>query len=392
MSPSWHLKQIINISHSQHTSPNHPHTEHFHDLHYLLKLLLLLAYKRAMSRHVLGMGLLAVTVTAQANLASSGFEYVGCVEADPQLFGLNIDFFQPFTPQECQAACAGKASYAALGGGCRCDVPSQAPEVTFKILDEAACSVLCIPDNPDAGRCGGSGEGDQVGFQLFSLYKKAGEDSGAEGPGEVMDDCHEGDAAALNKAAEAPVIVETIYSCPPEKEDCPLRAANKLPVPVSCPPEGCQPSPVPTPIPAPSATPVPEPPCPPEGCAPVFNKVPVPCPAEGCRPCPPEGCPPCADGQCLPACPEGCVAPPPPEVAPTPTPSPVCPGGCNGPTTLMPASVVPTTAPIDAPPSPPEPKPEVSDLPVSVSEARQGRATTIEMLTIMGAAIVLLAF
>ncbi|KAL2204580.1 hypothetical protein CC79DRAFT_1360406 [Sarocladium strictum] len=243
-----------------------------------------------MSRHVLGMGLLAITVSAQANFATSGFEYVGCVEAEPSLFGLNIDFFKPFTPQECQDACAGKATYAALGGGCKCDVPHQGTDVTFKVLNEEACTVLCIPGSPDAGRCGGSGEGDQPGTQLFNLYKKAGEDSAAGGAAmeEGEGDCNEGDAAVHNQVAELPlpsIVVETIYSCPPEKEDCPLRAAaTKLAVPV-CPPEGCQPSSVPEPAPTVAA-------CPPEGCQPAPVPSPAPAPPATTpvpEPCPPEG-------------------------------------------------------------------------------------------------------
>ncbi|KAK0385491.1 hypothetical protein NLU13_6671 [Sarocladium strictum] len=185
-----------------------------------------------MSRHVLGMGLLAVTVAAQATLASSGFQYVGCVEADPKLFGLNIDFSTPFTPQQCQAACAGKATYTAIGGGCHCDVPSQQPDVTFKILDEAACAVLCIPGSPDAGRCGGSGEGETAGHKLYSLYKKATEARHAAAAAHKDEDCDKEEdaavAAAANMIGTVSVVIQTVYSCPPQKEDCPLPPSPSL--------------------------------------------------------------------------------------------------------------------------------------------------------------------
>lgn len=328
-----------------------------------------------MSRHVLGMGLLAVTATAQANFASSGFEYIGCVEADPQVFGLNLDFIQAFTPQECQDACAGKATFAAVGGGCRCDVAGDELEITFQMIDESACATPCIPEDPEAGNCGGPSDDEST--QIFNLYRKS------SSKGECDDEMDAKAAKPQVKVAEVPVVItHTVTSCPPEKLDCPLHAATK----VACPPGGCQPAPAPAP--APPATPEPAP------APPAFNKVAA-CPPEGCRQCPPEGCLPCTEDGCLPACPEGCVAPPAPESAPTPTPivrAPVCPGDeCVAPSTLTPAPYISGSAPI-SPPAP-EPQPEENpNEPPAASGSRQKPVANLEMLTIMGAAILLLAF
>ncbi|KAH8175160.1 hypothetical protein LIA77_03578 [Sarocladium implicatum] len=310
-----------------------------------------------MSRFVLSMGLLAATVTAQANFASPDFEYIGCVQAAPAAFGLKLDLSKAFTPQECQDACAGKATFAAVGGSCRCDVPGDENDIKFQMIDDSECANPCDPASPDAGNCGGSSNDEAL--QVFNLYRKH------------CSECEEKEAAAAKpvaKVAEAPlVITHTVFSCPPEKLDCPLHAATAAPAPPS------------TPAPAPAFN----------------NKIPAACPPEGCRSCPPEGCAPCTEDGCLPACPEGCVAPPAPAPAPTPTPIvrlPVCNGvDCSAPSTLTPAPYAPSGGPIVAPPAP-EPQPEENPSePPATSGGREKPVANLEMLTIMGAAILLLA-
>ena len=317
-------------------------------------------------------GLMAAAVAAQAEFSAQNFEYVGCVEADSEAFGLNIDFFQAFSAEECQNACGGKANYAALGGGCHCDVPDADGDVSFTLVDEAACSVACIPENPAAGQCGGTPADVDSGLQIFNLYKKI-----AGGEGEPMDDCSEDHAPIENKIA--PLVVETIFSCPPEKGDCHHNAPppqTKIVLP--CPPEGCH-EPEPTPEPTP---------CPPGGCPPVYNKLPVACPPE-CAPCPLEGCPPCDGPDCLPPCPEGCVAPP-PAPAPTPIPAP--------PTTLTPAPCPPggctasSISPIAPPPEPPVPAPEPKVTEGVVSQGMQQRAAGVGFFTMAIAVVVVAVF
>lgn len=57
----------------------------------------------------------SLAAVAHAQTPAEGFEYVGCVEADASAFGVAVDFFAPFSAEQCQGACT-SFGYAALGG------------------------------------------------------------------------------------------------------------------------------------------------------------------------------------------------------------------------------------------------------------------------------------
>ncbi|KAJ4328921.1 hypothetical protein N0V84_000710 [Fusarium piperis] len=241
---------------------------------------------------------------------TSNFEYVGCVTASLSSFPKHMPFDSTFTAEACLEACIGQAHLVAIGGGCYCDDADDATPVSFELVDEARCDVVCVPEDDASGKCGGDG--------VFSLWQL---------PGTEKADCK-------NKA-EVKVVVE----CPPEVVDCPGRAAAAAPeetippvIPTAaCPPEGCG-EPIP-PTPVAQAQQAAANPCPPEGCG---EPVPPPTPAAqkqaAANVCPPEGCPPATPvpapipapvpapaatpapapaNNSTPGCPpEGCVVPP----------------------------------------------------------------------------------
>ncbi|KAM0427925.1 hypothetical protein ACHAPT_007385 [Fusarium lateritium] len=260
---------------------------------------------------------------------TSNFEYVGCVSASLSSFPKRMPFdHSAFTAKECLEACIGQAHLVAIGGGCYCDDPNDTTPVSFELVDEARCSVVCVPGDDSSGRCGGE-DG------VFSLWQL---------PGTEKADCK-------NKA-EVKVVVE----CPPEVVDCPGRATAAS-VPEETIPEDAVPKETVPPI-------IPTAACPPEGCGEPITPTPVaqnqqaaanPCPPEGCgepvpptpaaqrqqaavNPCPPEGCPPATP---VPAP----ITAPAPAATPAPannsTPNTCPPGGCVPPASENTAAVLP---------------------------------------------------
>ncbi|KAK5993064.1 hypothetical protein PT974_06492 [Cladobotryum mycophilum] len=176
-----------------------------------------------MSRYAILTGLMVLGVTAQAGPAAAGFKYVGCIEADPTSFGVGINFFAPFSADQCQKACGSKAMYAALGAGCHCDEPLSRVPVAFDIVDEAKCSTLCIEGDDSAGHCGGPSS--NSGRQFYNLYQRD--------PNAIdTEECTKRKTTTAQVIIDtkvapgpAPTIV-TVTSCPPDAVDCPLSTAQ----------------------------------------------------------------------------------------------------------------------------------------------------------------------
>ncbi|RFU77990.1 carbohydrate-binding wsc [Trichoderma arundinaceum] len=143
-----------------------------------------------MSRLAFLASLMAASVAAQAEFAAPGFKYIGCVEAEPRVFGYNADIHAPFSAQQCQTACHGKGRYVALDGGCHChDHASNADtKLYYKKIDDSVCSLPCIGGNSTTGRCGGP-QCPETGKKRYSLYQK---DEDHHGDGDY-DNCGEED-------------------------------------------------------------------------------------------------------------------------------------------------------------------------------------------------------
>ncbi|KAK7409098.1 hypothetical protein QQX98_008706 [Neonectria punicea] len=176
-----------------------------------------------MPRSILITGLLAARTMAQANFATAGYKYVGCVELDLAEFPFSPAFINNFRPQLCEEACARtfKSDHVAIGGGCHCDDPTSDVAVTYTVVDEARCDTQCISNDTMSGSCGGGGFGGNPA--VFNLYQKADD---AEGPDDE-EDCP--DDEEEEESAEEPT------GCPPGVIDCPFR--NK---PTKCSGEGCE--------------------------------------------------------------------------------------------------------------------------------------------------------
>lgn len=247
--------------------------------------------------------LMAASVAAQAEFAAPGFKYIGCIEAEPPVFTYSIDLPAPFSAQQCQHACHAKGKYAALDGSCHCHDKT---EPSYKIIDEAVCSLPCVAGNRTAGVCGGP-QCSVTGKKRYSLYQKEhehhGHDDGDDG---------KGGWAKTKDGAVKITTTKTITSCPPDITHCPLTAHTKA----VCPPEGCHITTVHI-----------EPPPPITKHHAVSSAEPIPpCPEKCGPPCPPQGCAFCPPGGCLPPCPPGCPFSPPPQSPPSPPPPPACPG------------------------------------------------------------------
>ncbi|KFA70090.1 hypothetical protein S40285_03304 [Stachybotrys chlorohalonatus IBT 40285] len=100
-------------------------------------------------------------IAAQLSLADQ-YIYLGCATITASSFPQSVNFFVPFTSQQCRSSCEG---YAAVGSSCACNEPGS-PEPLYELVDEALCSRPCIEDQPEGGVCGGdNGE--------VSLYQRA---------------------------------------------------------------------------------------------------------------------------------------------------------------------------------------------------------------------------
>lgn len=159
--------------------------------------------------------------------------YAGCAEVDTITFPLVVDFFAPFTAEQCLAACPA-ASHVAVGSGCICSEPELA-EPKFTLVDEAKCDRVCIEDDENSGICGGDG--------VFSVYElKTGGDPGDGGDGDYDEDCTT-DVTPTGTATAEPTDIPTgtktasdivtVTSCPEEVEDCPYRPTG-TPPPTPC--------------------------------------------------------------------------------------------------------------------------------------------------------------
>ncbi|UKZ75669.1 hypothetical protein TrVFT333_003359 [Trichoderma virens FT-333] len=230
-----------------------------------------------MSRLALLLSLMAATAAAQAEYASHGFKYIGCVEAEPPVFSFNVDLPAPFSAQQCQVACHSKGKYAALDGSCHCEDPLSKSEPQYKVLNDSVCALPCDGGNKSWGWCGGP-QCPVTGKKRYSLYKKD-EDH------DHNDDCEKDDKSkgigigfhTKDIPVRTSTTIKTITSCPPEVTNCPL----------SCPPGGCHIDPSP-PVTKHHAVPPSEPsirPPPPE-CHGEYCKTKIPttsaCPSGGC--------------------------------------------------------------------------------------------------------------
>lgn len=246
-----------------------------------------------MSRAVLLAGLLAALSAAGPDHAAPGFQYMGCVRADPAAFPLRPGgLARPFPPDKCQEACGPDAAYAALGNGrCHCGDPASGEEARWDAVDEAECSTLCDEGDEDGGRCGGPGKD---GKGVFNLYMKFPAHPMSPPEDEDRDEGKDTEPTRppveTKMARPAKTVLETTTSCPPEAPDCP---ANKKP---ECPPEGCSEPPLPPP---PTYAPRQHPKH--ANCThmhpppPVYTKLPADCthekpPHQDCPPKPPPEC------------------------------------------------------------------------------------------------------
>ncbi|CAM1503604.1 Fc.00g011950.m01.CDS01 [Cosmosporella sp. VM-42] len=283
-----------------------------------------------MSRTVLLASLMAVNALA-ADFAPP-YEYVGCVRADPGQFPVHPTFVKAFTPQQCQEACKGKANLVALGDGCHCDDPSQANELEYVKVEEEACSTLCVPEDKEAGYCGGGKDGTRQIYNLYRATKVDPDNGGKKDPADEDCDCED------EKKHEEVVVVE---GSPPEVVDCPTREnwngtipdhhskpaecedcekPHEIKIVCIC-PEGCGS------IEHGEA-------CPPEGCPPDNNTKVVCQIPEGCgsikhgEACPTEGCPePAGNGSKKPVAPVATPHVCPPEGCPSDNTKPADNGG-----------------------------------------------------------------
>ncbi|KAK2594463.1 hypothetical protein QQS21_007809 [Conoideocrella luteorostrata] len=179
-----------------------------------------------MSRAALIAGLMAASVAAQANLASEGFQYIGCVEASPGIFPVNMELGDGFTVGQCQEACGKSgANAAAAGNGCHCNSSISQAAVDFDVVDESRCSQPCSEADVKAGQCGGPVASD--GKQLYNLYQRIPTDPTPAGYDATM-------PPANNKVVDAPstttsILLQTIISCAPGVLDCPAQNQTALP-------------------------------------------------------------------------------------------------------------------------------------------------------------------
>jgi hypothetical protein len=68
------------------------------------------------TRAVFTSALTVLAITgAQNTRVAAGWTYVGCVLADPTDFGLLVDFYSDYTPEDCQAACSNVGRFSGLG-------------------------------------------------------------------------------------------------------------------------------------------------------------------------------------------------------------------------------------------------------------------------------------
>ncbi|QYS96849.1 WSC domain-containing protein [Trichoderma simmonsii] len=226
-----------------------------------------------MSRLALLVSLMAATAAAQAEYASHGFKYIGCVEAEPPVFSFNVDLPAPFSAQQCQEACHAKGKYAAIDGSCHCEDPASKGEPQYNKLEDSVCVQPCIGGNQTAGWCGGP-QCPVTGKKRYSLYKMDEDHCDDDKDKDIGNGFH-----TKSIPVRTSTTIKTITSCPPEVTNCPL----------SCPPGGCHvdpPSPITTwkhhsaPSSEPKA-PFPRPECDGEHCKTTVPASPT-CPPGGC--------------------------------------------------------------------------------------------------------------
>ncbi|OAQ58517.1 carbohydrate-binding WSC [Pochonia chlamydosporia 170] len=217
-----------------------------------------------MSRAALAVVLIATGAAAQANFASDGFQYVGCVQASTGVFPVKMNLGDSFTVAQCQEACGKSGAYAAAAGnGCHCDNPISHVGLDFDVMDDSKCSQACKPGDAKAGQCGGPISTD--GQQLYNLYQRISTDPI---PANVTL------PPIANKAVDLPTstFLKTITTCPPGVTDCPLHSTSEDPQ-----------------KPCTKEHPPPPPPPPP----PVKTKFALPCPESKAAPPPPSSTTPC---------------------------------------------------------------------------------------------------
>ncbi|KAM6485280.1 hypothetical protein HDV62DRAFT_284220 [Trichoderma sp. SZMC 28011] len=226
-----------------------------------------------MSRLAILISIMAATAAAQAEYASHGFKYIGCVEAEPPVFSYNVDLPAPFSAQQCQEACHAKGKYAAIDGSCHCEDPASKGEPQYNKLEDSVCVQPCIGGNQTAGWCGGP-QCPVTGKKRYSLYKMDDDHCDDDKDKDIGNGFH-----TKSIPVRTSTTIKTITSCPPEVTNCPL----------SCPPGGCHVDP-PAPITtwkhhsAPSSEPkppFPRPECDGEHCKTTVPASPT-CPPGGC--------------------------------------------------------------------------------------------------------------
>lgn len=190
-----------------------------------------------MLRPILLAGLVATaSVTAQANFASPGFQYIGCVKAEPGSFSIRKDFNNSFSVSQCQDACSNTGLYAAITQReCYCDDAKSQIAVDFDIADEASCSLLCDPGNSQAGQCGGPDTDDS--YQLFTLFQKL--PKGAAGNAEAgfsivnISTCTTTETSTTPATVSAPNTASVTSPCASDRPDIGMEASIRSFSPVS---------------------------------------------------------------------------------------------------------------------------------------------------------------